>query len=168
MGAMHRCQVRRRVHGPDDGVDQPQNFNQNFTPSRSAVMMRPSSARWSIGMGPAGMLTAPSLKMTLMGSAGSNTVGLPSAAWKAPYRSSTMSASGRTHTDQFDGLSSSRCSSLSSYSGFSYLTRTWPTERSVTTQQLHAVVDSVVVICDQTAALIELSMMEFTATTTAF
>ena len=63
-------------HGPDDGVDQ----LQNFTPSRSAVMMRPTSARWSIGMGPAGMLIAPSLKMTLMGSAGSNTVGLPSAA----------------------------------------------------------------------------------------
>jgi hypothetical protein len=43
---------------------------QKVTPSRSAVMMRLTSARWSIGMGPAGMLTAPSLKMTLMGSAG--------------------------------------------------------------------------------------------------
>jgi hypothetical protein len=47
-------------------LDQPQ----NVTNSRSAVMTRPTSARWSIGMGPAGMLTAPSLKMTLMGSAG--------------------------------------------------------------------------------------------------
>src|SRR5271163_300365 len=87
-GRPHTCQVGRwgvappprgehdQPHGPDDGVDQPQ----NFTPSRSAVMMRPTSARWSIGMGPAGMLTAPLLKMTLMCSAGSNTVGLPSAA----------------------------------------------------------------------------------------
>jgi len=54
------------VHGPDDAVDQPQ----NVTNSRSAVMTRLASARWSRGMGPAGMLTAPSLKMTLMGSAG--------------------------------------------------------------------------------------------------
>src|SRR5580658_4378705 len=46
--------------------------------------------------------------------------------------------------------------------------RTWPTERSVTTQHVHAVVDAVVAIDDQAAALTDLSMMEFTATTTAF
>jgi hypothetical protein len=38
----------------------------------------------------------------------------------------------------------------------------------VTTQQLHAVVDSVLFIDDQAAALADLSMMEFKATTTAF
>src|ERR1700749_1219495 len=79
-----------------------------------------------------------------------------------------MSASGRTHTDQLDGVSSFWRSSRSSYPAFLYLIRTWPTERSVTTQQLHAVVDAVVFIDDQAAARTELSMMEFTATTTAF
>src|ERR1700733_5793162 len=79
-----------------------------------------------------------------------------------------MSASGRTQTDQLDGVSSFWRSSRSSYSAFLYLIRTWPTARSVTTQQLHAVVDPVVFVDDQTAALTELPMMEFTATTTAF
>src|ERR1700722_1268939 len=79
-----------------------------------------------------------------------------------------MSASGRTHTDELDGVSSFWRSSPPSYSAFLYLIRIWPTARSVTTQQLHAVVDAVVAIDDQAAALTELSMMEFNATTTAF
>src|ERR1700722_11480468 len=79
-----------------------------------------------------------------------------------------MSASGRTHTDQLDGVSSFSRSAHSSYSAFLYLIRTWPTERSVTAQHVHAVVDAVVSIRDQVAALTDLSMMEFSATTTAF
>jgi hypothetical protein len=79
-----------------------------------------------------------------------------------------MSASGRTHADQLDGASSFWRSSPSSYAAFLYLIRTWPTERSLTAQQLYAVVDPVVAMDDQAAALTELSMMEFNATTTAF
>src|ERR1700747_1184117 len=79
-----------------------------------------------------------------------------------------MSASGQIHADQLDGGGSFWRCAPSSYAAFLYLIRTWATERSVTAQQLYAVVDPVVAIDDQAAALTELSMMEFNATTTAF